>query len=92
MKLSQRIKNVKPSATLALTALANKLKAQGVDVIGFGAGEPDFDTPEPIKEAARRAINTGKTKYTPVGGIPSSRPPCARNSSATMRSRTNPRR
>ncbi|HNR88597.1 MAG TPA: pyridoxal phosphate-dependent aminotransferase [Spirochaetota bacterium] len=70
MKLSQRIKNVKPSATLALTALANKLKAQGVDVIGFGAGEPDFDTPEPIKEAARRAINTGKTKYTPVGGIP----------------------
>ncbi len=69
MKLSERIRNVKPSATLELTALANRLKAQGVDIIGFGAGEPDFDTPQSIKEAAKRAIDTGKTKYTPAGGI-----------------------
>lgn len=68
--LSKRIQNVKPSATLALTALANRLKAEGVDVIGFGAGEPDFDTPTAIKEAAHRAIDAGKTKYTPAGGIP----------------------
>ena len=70
MMLSKRIQNVKPSATLALTALANRLKAEGVDVIGFGAGEPDFDTPAAIKEAAHRAIDAGKTKYTPAGGIP----------------------
>jgi aspartate aminotransferase len=69
MKLSKRIMNVKPSATLELTALANRLKAQGVDIIGFGAGEPDFDTPQSIKDAAKRAIDTGKTKYTPAGGI-----------------------
>ncbi|MBN1534888.1 MAG: pyridoxal phosphate-dependent aminotransferase [Spirochaetes bacterium] len=69
MKLSKRIQKVKPSATLALTALANKLKSQGVDVIGFGAGEPDFDTPVQIKNAAIQAIETGKTKYTPAGGI-----------------------
>jgi len=61
---------VKPSPTLEVTALANALKAQGVDVIGFGSGEPDFDTPAFIKEAAIRAIESGKTKYTPVGGIP----------------------
>jgi aspartate aminotransferase len=69
MKLSKRIQKVKPSATLELTALANRLKAQGVDIIGFGAGEPDFDTPLPIKEAAKKAIDSGKTKYTPAGGI-----------------------
>ncbi|MBP7736693.1 MAG: pyridoxal phosphate-dependent aminotransferase [Spirochaetes bacterium] len=69
MKLSKRIMNVKPSATLELTALANRLKAQGVDIIGFGAGEPDFDTPQSIKDAAKKAIDTGKTKYTPAGGI-----------------------
>ncbi|HOO73033.1 MAG TPA: pyridoxal phosphate-dependent aminotransferase [Spirochaetota bacterium] len=70
MKFSERITKVKPSATLELTALANRLKAQGVDVIGFGAGEPDFDTPTSIKDAAHRAIDSGKTKYTPAGGIP----------------------
>ena len=70
MKFSERITKVKPSATLELTALANRLKAQGVDVIGFGAGEPDFDTPTSIKDAAHRAIDAGKTKYTPAGGIP----------------------
>jgi aspartate aminotransferase len=70
MKFSDRILKVKPSPTLAVTALANSLKAKGIDVIGFGAGEPDFDTPQFIKDAAIRAIESGKTKYTPAGGIP----------------------
>lgn len=70
MQFSGRILKVKPSATLAITALANSLKAKGVDVIGFGSGEPDFDTPTHIKNAAIRAIDAGKTKYTPAGGIP----------------------
>ncbi|HNU93056.1 MAG TPA: pyridoxal phosphate-dependent aminotransferase [Spirochaetota bacterium] len=70
MQFSGRILKVKPSATLAITALANSLKAKGVDVIGFGSGEPDFDTPAHIKNAAIRAIDAGKTKYTPAGGIP----------------------
>jgi aspartate aminotransferase len=69
MKISNRIKQVQPSPTLEVTALANALKAKGIDVIGFGSGEPDFDTPDHIKEAAIRAINSGKTKYTPAGGI-----------------------
>lgn len=70
MQFSERILKIKPSATLAINALANSLKAKGVDVIGFGTGEPDFDTPMPIKMAAVRAIEAGKTKYTPAGGIP----------------------
>lgn len=70
MQFSERILKVKPSPTLAITALAAKLKSEGVDVIGFGSGEPDFDTPKSIKEAAIRAIESGKTKYTDVGGIP----------------------
>ncbi len=70
MQFSGRILKVKPSATLAITALANSLKAKGIDVIGFGSGEPDFDTPAHIKNAAIRAIDAGKTKYTPAGGIP----------------------
>lgn len=69
MKLSQRIAKIKPSPTLAITAKANALRAEGRDVIGFGAGEPDFDTPDPIKRAAIDAIEAGFTKYTPVGGI-----------------------
>jgi aspartate aminotransferase len=68
MKLSYRISTIKPSPTLAITMKANALKAQGRDIIGFGAGEPDFDTPDHIKEAAIRAIREGFTKYTPVGG------------------------
>jgi aspartate aminotransferase len=70
MKFSERILQVKPSPTLEVTALANALKAKGIDVIGFGTGEPDFDTPDHIKAAAIRAIESGKTKYTPSGGIP----------------------
>ncbi len=69
MKFAERLKNLKPSATLEITAKANQLKKEGFDVIGFGAGEPDFDTPVHIKEAAIKAINDGKTKYTPVAGI-----------------------
>ena len=71
IKLSSRVQAVKPSPTLAITARAAELRAAGKDVIGLGAGEPDFDTPEHIKEAARQAIAGGKTKYTAVDGTPS---------------------
>ncbi len=70
MKLSHRIQQVQPSSTLAITARANEIKAQGHQIIGLGAGEPDFDTPDFIKQAAIDAINQGFTKYTAVGGIP----------------------
>jgi len=69
LQLARRIQQIPPSATLALNAKANQLKAQGVDVVNFGVGEPDFDTPEHIREAAIRAIRDGFTRYTPVGGI-----------------------
>ena len=68
IKLSSRVRRIKPSPTLAVTAKANQLKLEGVDVINLAAGEPDFDTPEHIKQAASQAIQAGKTKYTPVGG------------------------
>ncbi|MDX2238764.1 MAG: pyridoxal phosphate-dependent aminotransferase [Hyphomonadaceae bacterium] len=68
--LSHALNRIKPSATLAVTAKARALKAEGRDIIGLGAGEPDFDTPENVKEAAIRAIHEGKTKYTDVDGIP----------------------
>jgi aspartate aminotransferase len=68
--IADALARVKPSATLAVTTKAAELKAMGRDVIGLGAGEPDFDTPENIKEAAIRAIRAGKTKYTAVDGIP----------------------
>ncbi|MCG6938938.1 MAG: pyridoxal phosphate-dependent aminotransferase [Gammaproteobacteria bacterium] len=68
MSLSNRLQKVKPSPTLAVTALANQLRAQGRDVIGLAAGEPDFDTPDYIKRAAIDAINKGYTKYTAVDG------------------------
>ena len=70
MKVSERAQSVPPSATLAVTNRAKELKAQGKDVVGFGAGEPDFDTPDYIKEAAITALKGGKTKYTPASGIP----------------------
>ena len=69
MKLTKRAQSIKPSPTLAITAKANKMKAEGIDVVGFGAGEPDFDTPDNIKEAAIKAIKSGFTKYTPSSGI-----------------------
>ena len=68
IQTSARIQRVKPSPTLAVTALANQLKAEGRDVIGLAAGEPDFDTPDHIKEAAIQAIKDGFTKYTAVDG------------------------
>jgi len=70
IKLAARVQAVKPSATLAITARAKALKAAGQDVVGLGAGEPDFDTPEHIKEAAIQAIRDGFTKYTAVDGTP----------------------
>ncbi|GMQ97455.1 MAG: pyridoxal phosphate-dependent aminotransferase [Gammaproteobacteria bacterium] len=70
IELSKRVQRVKPSPTLAVTARAAALRAEGKDVIGLGAGEPDFDTPEHIKQAAITAIKDGFTKYTPVGGTP----------------------
>ena len=69
MRLSERAKAIKPSPTLAIDAKAKALKAAGKDIINFGVGEPDFDTPDNIKEAAIKAIRDGFTKYTPVGGI-----------------------
>ncbi len=69
IQISSKLAQVKPSPTMAITALAADLRAQGRDVIGLGSGEPDFDTPEHIKEAGIEAINTGKTKYTAVDGI-----------------------
>ena len=69
LELSKKAAAVKPSSTLAITAKAKELKAQGKDVVGFGAGEPDFDTPENICDAAIDAINNGFTKYTPASGI-----------------------
>ena len=68
--LSEVTARIEPSLTMSITALANRLRQEGKNVIGFGAGEPDFDTPEPIKKAAIDAINTGKSKYTPAAGLP----------------------
>ena len=68
MKFSQRIQRVQPSMTLAITAKAAEMRAQGIDVIGFGAGEPDFDTPWHVRQAGIRAIENNDTHYTPVPG------------------------
>ena len=68
--ISDTLKRVKPSPTIAVTQKARELRAAGKDVIGLGAGEPDFDTPENIKRAAIKAIKTGDTKYTAVDGTP----------------------
>lgn len=69
MRFSARIDRVQPSPTLAITSKAKALKAQGVDVVSFGAGEPDFNTPSPVCEAAKTAIDEGKTRYTPAAGL-----------------------
>ena len=70
MYISKRASSIKPSPTLAISAKAKKLKSEGVDIINFGIGEPDFDTPQNIKKAAIDAINNGFTKYCPVSGTP----------------------
>jgi len=69
MEISQRVEKLSPSLTLAITAKAKKLKAEGADVVNLGAGEPDFDTPEHIKVAAMGSLDAGFTKYTPSSGI-----------------------
>ena len=68
--ISDSLKRIKPSPTIAVTQKAKELKAAGKDVIGLGAGEPDFDTPDNVKEAAIEAIKKGDTKYTAVDGTP----------------------
>ena len=68
MELSNKFKSIAPSPTLAIDSKFKQMKADGLDVVGFGAGEPDFDTPQHIKDAAIKAINEGKTKYTPASG------------------------
>src|SRR4051812_1595791 len=68
--ISRRAAALSPSLTLAIDAKAKQMKAEGLDVVGFGAGEPDFDTPQHIKDAAIQAITSGFTKYTPSSGIP----------------------
>jgi len=68
--ISKRAERIKPSVTLAVTAKAKALKKQGVDIVNFAAGELDFDTPENIKQAGKKAIDEGKTRYTPVPGMP----------------------
>jgi len=68
--LSKRIQTLSSSMTIAITVLALELKAQGKDILSFSAGEPDFDTPDAVKEAAKKALDTGKTKYTAIPGIP----------------------
>lgn len=68
--LTERIKRIKPSPTLAIDSKAKAMLSQGIDIVNFGIGEPDFDTPDHIKEAAIQAIRDGFTRYTPVGGIP----------------------
>ena len=68
--LARRVHHIKPTPTLALTAKVNQLKASGLDIVGFGAGEPDFDTPDFIKEACIKALREGKTKYAPSAGLP----------------------
>ena len=79
LTLAKRLDAVVPSATLAINARAQALRAQGVDVISFGAGEPDFDTPSNIRDAAKAAIDSGKTRYTAVSGIPDLRKAIARH-------------
>ena len=69
MKLAQRVSRIKPSATLSINAKAKALKKQGVHIVNFGVGEPDFDTPQHIQEAAVQAMRDGHTRYTAVSGI-----------------------
>jgi aspartate aminotransferase len=70
IELANRVKALTPSSTLAITAKAKELKEQGEDVIGLGAGEPDFNTPQNILDAALVSMNEGQTKYTPSAGLP----------------------
>lgn len=84
VRLSDRVNAIKPSPTLAVTNKAAELKAAGKNVIGLGAGEPDFDTPQHIKDAAITAINNGFTKYTAVDGTPGLKKQLLLNLNATI--------
>ena len=79
MKLAARVGQVPPSLTLAISAKAKAMKAEGIDVCSFSAGEPDFDTPAHIKAAAEKALEEGKTKYGPAAGEPKLREAIAQN-------------
>jgi len=79
MEISERSAQLTPSLTLSIDSKAKAMKAEGIDVCGFGAGEPDFDTPEHIKKAAIDALEAGFTKYTPSAGIPELRQPSTRS-------------
>ena len=68
--VSKKVAEIAPSLTLEITAKAKKLKSEGVSIIGFGAGEPDFNTPQYVIDAAKRALDIGFTKYTPAAGMP----------------------
>jgi aspartate aminotransferase len=70
MKLSKRVSSIQPSVTLEISAKAKALKSEGKDIVAFTAGEPDFNTPDYIIEEAKKALEDGKTKYTPTAGIP----------------------
>ena len=73
MQLSDRLNRLSPSATLAMSQKSNELKAQGIDVINLSVGEPDFNTPDHIKEAAKKAIDENYSRYSPVPGYPALR-------------------
>ena len=77
--LSERVIKVKPSATIAISSKAMEMRSAGVDVISMSAGEPDFDTPEYIKDAAKMAMDNGMTKYTQVDGVPDLKQAIIRN-------------
>ena len=68
--ISQRVQSIAPSVTLAIDAKAKEMKDAGIDVVGFGTGQPDFDTPDFVKDAAKKALDDGFTKYTAAAGIP----------------------
>ena len=78
-RLAARVSTLSPSTTLAITAKAKEMKESGIDVIGLGAGEPDYNTPENILEAAYKSMKEGKTKYTPSGGLPALKDAIIRN-------------
>ncbi len=90
IKIASRLDPIKPSITLAVTAKAAKLKADGIDVVSFGAGEPDFDTPDHIKDAARASLDKGVGKYTEVGGILALRKAIAAELSAVHNTKIEP--
>ena len=88
IRLSERVQRLKPSATLAVTARVRAMKAEGRNVIGFGVGEPDFDTPAVIRQTAIDALNANDTHYAPVPGTPGATPATGTPASSETRNRT----